>query len=201
MHADPGLLLAHRYSPAWWSLACFARPDTSCSHFTVANIHIECAKRRSVCVALLLRIRDLCAKLSAVILTGDLNKAAERELSAGGSDSQRRVSPLEAAFNHANIPWPTCGATPLWGLGGERLGGTWPDCCGFVVLADSQCHWLIMRHGSINAVTASIGQSTTDQTWHQEQGLHLKFAESKRRRDASPADSKSQQKTVLHTNK
>ena len=46
-------------------------PDPSCSYFTVANIHVnnECAKRRSICIALLLLIRDLCLKLGAVILT------------------------------------------------------------------------------------------------------------------------------------
>ena len=36
-------------------------PDPSCSYYTVANIHInkECAKRRSVCSALLCLIRGL----------------------------------------------------------------------------------------------------------------------------------------------
>ena len=58
-------------------------PDPSCSYFTVANIHItnESAKRRSVCIALLLLIREL----GAVVRTGDFNKGAER-----------RSSPLEA---------------------------------------------------------------------------------------------------------
>ena len=37
-------------------------------------------KRRSVCIALLLLIRDLCSELSAVVLTGDFDKAVEREL-------------------------------------------------------------------------------------------------------------------------
>ena len=51
-------------------------PNPSCSNFTVANVHInnECAKRRSVCIALLLLIRDLCMKLGALILTGDFKK-------------------------------------------------------------------------------------------------------------------------------
>ena len=55
-------------------------PHPSCSYFTVANIHInnECAKGRSVCIALLLLVRDLCMKLGAVILTSDVNKDAER---------------------------------------------------------------------------------------------------------------------------
>ena len=66
---------------------------------------------------------------------------------------------------------------------------------------ESQNQWLIMIHGSINVVPASIGLKTTDQTWHYEQWLHLKFAARNRRRDASPAVSKSRQKIVLHTNK
>ena len=55
--------------------------DTSCSYFTVANVHAndECAKQRSVCIAMLLLIRDLCSERSAVVLTGDINKAVERE--------------------------------------------------------------------------------------------------------------------------
>ena len=54
----------------------------------------ECAKRRSVCTALLLLIRDLCMKLGAVILTGDFNKAVERETPSG--DGERRISPPSA---------------------------------------------------------------------------------------------------------
>ena len=78
-------------------------PDKSCSFFTVANIHInsECAKRRSVCIALLLLIPDVCLKFGAVVLTGDFNNGAECELSPRGSESQRRISPLEAAFSSA----------------------------------------------------------------------------------------------------
>ena len=149
-------------------------PDPSCSHFTVANIHIdkECAKRRSVCIAFLCLIRDLCSKLSALILTCDFNTIGERELPAGASDCQRRISPLQAAFNHANIPWPASGATPLWGPGGEPRGGTWLDCCGFVVLPDSQSQRLMMRHGSSNVDPASIGLRPEDQTWHDEQRFY-----------------------------
>ena len=106
-------------------------PDPSCSYFTVANIHInsECAKRRSDCIALLLLIRDSCMKLGAFILTGDFDKGAEREAAANGSMDQRRISPLEASFNCANVPWPTSG---VWGPGGEPHGSTWPECCGFL---------------------------------------------------------------------
>ena len=173
-------------------------PDPSCSYFTVASVHInnECAKRRSVCIALLLLTRDLCMKLGAVI-TSDFNKGAEREAVTSGLTDQRRISPLEAAFNCANAPWPTSGVTPLWSPGGEPHGSMWPECCDFVVLPESQNQWLLLRHGSINVVPATIGLKTTDRTWHYEQWLHLKFAGRKRRRDVSPADSKSRQMCLL----
>ena len=65
-------------------------PDPSCSYFTVANVHLknECAKRRSVCIDLLLLIRDLRMKLGAVILPGDFYKGAERELAASAPTNQ-----------------------------------------------------------------------------------------------------------------
>ena len=77
--------------------------DPSNPHFTVANVHInnEFAKRRSVCIALLLLIRDLCMELFAVILTGDFKKGAERELASSATTDQRRISPLEFAFSCA----------------------------------------------------------------------------------------------------
>ena len=90
--------------------------DKSCSYLTVANVHInnECAQRRSVCIALLLLIRDLCLKLGAVVLTSDFNKGAERELSLVAPRASAAFS-REAAFSSARVPWPT--------LGGLR-------CCG-----------------------------------------------------------------------
>ena len=79
-------------------------PGQSCSYFTVDNIHMnECAKRSSVCIALLLLIRDLCMKLGAVSLTGETNKAVEREMPSGDFGA-RRISPLEAAFSIVNVP-------------------------------------------------------------------------------------------------
>ena len=103
---------------------------------------------------------------------------------------ERQISPLEAAFSHANIPWPTSGVTRLWGPGGELHGHEWPDCCGFMVLTESQSQWLILRHGSVNVVLADIGARASEKTWL------LKLAERKRRRD-----SMSRQKIALHTNK
>ena len=94
-------------------------------------------------------------KLGAVILIGDFNKGAELELASSAPTDQRRISSLEAAFSHANIPWPTSGITSLWGLGGEPSGGKWPNCGGFVMLPESQTQWLIVRHGSINVVPAT----------------------------------------------
>ena len=176
-------------------------PDESCSYCTIANAHInnECAKRTSVCIALLFLVRDFCLKLGAVVLTGDFNKAVGRETPSG--DGERRTSQMEAAFRHANIPWPSGGVTPLWDPGGEHNGKKWPDCCGFVVLPESQSQWLKPRHGSIDVVLVAIGLKATDQTWLYEQWLHLKFAVRKRRRDVSPANSKSRQKIVLYTKK
>ena len=176
--------------------------DPSCFYFTVPNVHINngCARRRSVCIALLLLVLDFCMNLGAVILTGDFHKGAERVLASSAPTAWRRISPLESAFNCVTTPWPTSGVTPLWGTGGEPHGNMWPECCGFVVLPESQNQWLIMRHESINAVPTTIGLKTTDRTWHHEQWLHLKFSSRKRRRNASPADSKSRQKCLLHAN-
>ena len=72
-------------------------PDQSCSCFTASKSHInnECAKRRSVCIVLLLLVRDLCLKLGAVMLTEDFNKGAERELPPGGTDDLRCISSLD----------------------------------------------------------------------------------------------------------
>ena len=55
-------------------------PDQMSPCFTVANVHVEneCAKCRSVCIALPLLFRDLCLKLGAVVPTVDLHKGAAR---------------------------------------------------------------------------------------------------------------------------
>ena len=66
---------------------------------------------------LLLLIRDLRLKLGAVVLTGDSNKGAERERPPGGSESQRRISPLEATFQ--------LGACSLAHVGGYGTVGSW----------------------------------------------------------------------------
>ena len=135
-------------------------------HCTVANVHInnECAKWRSVCIALLLLIRDLCMELFAVILTGDLNKGA-------------RISPLEAAFSCAMSCCQLLEVTPLLGRGGEPHGCMWPECCGFVVLPASQNQWLITRHGSINLVPQyhdrEQARSETVDTIPQRHATHL----------------------------
>ena len=167
MHATPGLLLT-RYSS--WAIegmvvtGIFRRaPDPSCSYFTVANIHInnDCAYRRSVCIALLLLVRDLCLKLGAVLLPGC-------------SDDERRISPLEAAFSFASVLWPSLGITPFWGPGGEPYGNKWSKCFGFVLFPESHNQCTIMRHGSYDVIPEAIGLKPTDQSWHYEQWLHLK---------------------------
>ena len=60
-------------------------PDKSCPYFTSANIHInnECAKRTSVCILLLLLIRDLCLRLVAVVVTGDFQQGCRTQAPPG----------------------------------------------------------------------------------------------------------------------
>ena len=72
-------------------------------------------------------IRDFCMQLGAVVLTGDCNKGAERKAHSGGS-GDRRISPFEAAFSSAFVPWPASGVPPLWGPGSEPHGSVWPEC-------------------------------------------------------------------------
>ena len=146
-----------------------------------------------MCIALLLLVNNLCLKVGAVVVTGDFNKVVECE-ALSGDCGDRRISPLEAAFTYACGPWPTSGVTPVWGPGGEPHGNQWPECCGFVMLPESQIQWLIMRHGSFDVKPAAIGLKPTDQTWHYEQWLHFKFACRKRRRDAHPAVSNSRRR-------
>ena len=136
-----GMVVAGRFRRA---------PDQSCSYF-VANLHINnvCAKGRLVCIALLLLIGDLC--LAAVILTGDFNKAVARETPFG--DDERRTIPLEAAFNHANIPWPTLGIALVWGPSGEPNGQKWPDCCMFLLLYDMVLSMLSLRPSGLELPT------------------------------------------------
>ena len=92
------------------------------------HINNECAKRRSICIALLLLIRDLCVVFW--VPSGSLPLVAP--------ESQRRISPLEAAFSLVRVPWPALEVTPLWGPGDEPHGDKWPKCCGFVILPESQ---------------------------------------------------------------
>ena len=108
---------------------------------------------------------------------------------------------MEVAFRHTNVPWPASGVTPLWSPSGEHHGHKWPDCCGFMVLPESQSQWLSLRHGSIDVNLADLGLRTTDKTWHYKQWVHLEFAGRKRRRDVSPAESKSHHKIVLYVKK
>ena len=170
MHADSSSLrtqvlsVGPRGHGCRWQIPQSPRPVVLLLHGCQVHINNECAKRRSVCVALLFLVRELCLKLGSVVLTRDFNKGAERELAPGG----------------------------------EHHGNKWSECCGFVMLPETQNQWLVMRHGSFNVVPASIGLKPTDQMWHHEQWMHLKFARRKRRRDASPSDSKSSDKCNLH---
>ena len=97
MHADPGpwavegMVVTGKFRRA---------PDPSGSNFTVANIHInnECAEPRSVCLAPLLLIPDLCLMLGAVVLTGDFNKAVERETLTAAFRRLRKPSAVSFCF-------------------------------------------------------------------------------------------------------
>ena len=148
------------------------------------------------CPALL--IHDLCSELSAIVPTGDFNKAVERELPAGDPNGQRSLSSIEAAFNHASIPWPTYGVATLWA---PVLSLT--ATSGLTVVALS-CSPTRSASGWLRAMVQStsfrrnVGLGPKDQTWHHEQWLHLKFTGRKRRRGAFPVDCKPQQKAVLH---
>ena len=44
------------------------------------------------------------------------------------------ISPLEAAFSPANLPWPTAGVAPLWSPGEEAKTVRGPNVAGFVGL-------------------------------------------------------------------
>ena len=86
---------SHGRSKVWMSLTSSAELPTLRVHiFTIANIVVnnEWAKRQSVCIALLLLIRDLCSERCAVVLSGEFNKAVERELPAG--DGKRATPSL-----------------------------------------------------------------------------------------------------------
>ena len=48
------------------------------------------------------------------MLAVDFNKGSECEIPSGAIEDQRGISPLEAAFSCAAIPWPTCGVTSSW---------------------------------------------------------------------------------------
>ena len=71
----------------------FRRPaDARHDSFAIANFHInnKYSSRRSICVNMLLLVRNLCLQTGAVLLTGDINKGAQQ-----GKNNQ--VFPLEGA--------------------------------------------------------------------------------------------------------
>ena len=75
------------------------------NHLSIKSVHVDntCVRRGDICINLILMIRNLCLCEGVDIMNGDLNKGLERK--AGG------LSPLEAAFTHANVPWPTLGVS------------------------------------------------------------------------------------------
>ena len=44
----------------------------------------------------------------------------------------------------------------LWDRGGELHRNLWPECCGFVILPESQNQLLTIRHGSFGIRSATI---------------------------------------------
>ena len=86
-------------------------------------------------IALWLFVRDLCFRLGVVVLTGDFNKGAERELPPGVIDDQRRISPLDAASSFAAVPWSTTGVALLCGARAASL----TETSGQSVVASSKC--------------------------------------------------------------
>ena len=178
-------------SRAWLSPASSAEPPTRrapISQLPTSNVNNECARRRSVCSALLLLIRDSCLKLGAVVLSGDFSKAVERDTLSGDS-GDRRISPLEAACccpcallthfrRHAVEPW-------RW--------APWHDW-GRSAAASSSC--LSLRTSGSSCRTALVPRQpppplvsrppTVRGTTNS--GFRLTFARRKRRRDASPAE-------------
>ena len=182
---------------AWLLLASSAelltrRAPTSRSPTSISNN--ECAKRSSVCIALLLLIRDVCFKRGGVVLTGDFNKGAKRELPLVAPTVSVEFLHSRQPSGRRAFPGPLWWVTPLWGPRAEPHGDKWPESFGFVILPGSQSKWLIMKHGSFCVKPAELGLKPNDQTWHYEQWLYSKFASRKRRWDASPADSNSRRR-------
>ena len=119
-----GMAVTSKFRRALDSRALILLSQTSTS-ITNALKDVRCASRCCCCL-----------KLGAVVLTGEFNKAVERETSC--SDGERRTSPMEVAFRHTNVPWPASAVTPLRRVPvANTTVNKWPDCCGFMVLPES----------------------------------------------------------------
>ena len=107
--------------------------DPSCSYFMVADVHInnDCAKQRR-CGAPW-RFQQSCRRSSWWFrLPPHLV-------------SPRPLSALPACFAAVQASY-RCGAS-------EPHGSMWPECCGFVMLPESQTQWRIMGNGSFDVST------------------------------------------------
>ena len=175
-------------SRAWLSPASSVEPPTCrapISQLPTSNINNECAKRRSVCSALLLLIRDSCLMLGAVVLSSDFSKAVERETLFGDS-GDRRISPLEAAFccacvllahfrRHAVEPWRWA----PWHDWGRSAAAS--SCCPSLRTSGSSCGTaLVPRQPPPPSVSRPPTVRGTTNS-----GFRLTFA---CRKDASPAE-------------
>ena len=164
-------------------------PDTACSFFTIANIHINnvCAKHRSVCISLLLLIRD-CSSVQSRL------PATSTRPSSGSSQLE---NPMDNAVSR-RLTWPSITSAPRGRHSACRPCGapvqslTATSVLTVAALLCSRPAVPVVDH----APRANIGLGPEDKTWHCEQWLPIKFAGLKRRRDATPAGSKSWQRVV-----
>ena len=178
LHADTGLLLAQVLLVGCRGLGCYCMFRRPVPCFTIANIQINTVKRRSWCIASSVTCASssvrLCfpatsTRLSSVKLSLVILVTAVFRFSRPPSAMLVFLGPPQA--------FRRCVALAVSPV---ATGG--PECCGFVMLPESQNQWLIMR------------QPPADQAWHYEQWLHLTCARRKRRKDASPADSNSRRR-------
>ena len=125
----------------------------------------KCAKRGSICIALLLLIRDLCLKLGAVKLTGDFNKKAERE--ARQTDLLTIAAPVSVKWHSASptshgllLALRRCGAQAVSSMTvrGPNAVGSW-----------SFPSHRVTGFSCVMVRLMFIGLRTTKQTWHYEQ--------------------------------
>ena len=112
---------SHKYSS--WALegmvaaGKFQRsPDPVCQCFTMANVHINNVRRGARCALRCFRCCASCVSTKALFCSLAISTKLPLVIYfSGGDNSQRRSSPLEAAFSHTPVPLPTDGVTSFKG--------------------------------------------------------------------------------------